>query len=69
MKVVKVYRTAYGRTVIPKKQAEKGVTLDALLAARKIDMTAAEREVVDRYLSGAISRETLETELMNLPIE
>lgn len=69
MKVVKVYRTAYGRTVIPKKQAEKDVTLDALLAARKIDMTAAEREVVDRYLSGAISRETLETELMNLPIE
>lgn len=69
MKVVKILRTSYGRTVIPKKKDSKKETLDALLEVRKLEMTPAERAVVERYLKGEASLETIQEELMKLPVE
>lgn len=69
MKVVKILRTHYGRTVIPKQKNEKDATFKALLEARKLDMTPAEKAVVDKYLKGESTLEEVKEELMKLPVE
>lgn len=61
-------KTMLGRTVIRKSDLNKIDGFEALLQTKKIDLDDAEKQLVEAYLAGKMSKKELEKALMALPM-
>lgn len=61
--------TQYGRIVIPKKGMNKNDAFKTILEVQGIELSDAEQVLVSKYIRGEISKEALQEEMMNLPLE
>ncbi len=62
-------RTHLGRVVIRKDDLTDTANFEALLDTKHIQMTTAEKELVDRYLKGELTMEQIKEQLMQLPVD